>query len=310
MREFPPCDKCGSNEHVVKRGRRKNKYVEKQTYWCKNCEHRFTPEDGFKRRCYPPKVITAAIDLYHRGLSLNQTRDHLEQFYHVKPSDVAILKWLRYYGKLLKDYTDGLKPKIKGNVHADEVYLHKKGKKNDKYGNTSFYYFSAIDSQTRFLWGNLEERRDSKSAQRLFGQVKSNSRGKPKRIVNDGFWGYRRAFNKHFYTRYKEDRIDHRHGTGLKGQINQMKIERANGTIKQRTKVMRGFTNYSSARDIMDGNNVFYNFIRRHRSKGLKGSTPAEKARIRLPLGRNKWLGLIFFSPIFLSYFYRFISLI
>ena len=102
MREFPPCDKCGSNEHVVKRGRRKNKYVEKQTYWCKNCEHRFTPEDGFKRRCYPPKVITAAIDLYHRGLSLNQTRDHLEQFYHVKPSDVAILKWLRYYGKLLK----------------------------------------------------------------------------------------------------------------------------------------------------------------------------------------------------------------
>lgn len=62
----------------------------------------------------------------------------------------------------------------------------------------------------------------------------------------------------------------------MNGRINQRKIEWANGIIKHRIQVMKEFTNYSSARYIMEGNDVFYNFIRKNRSKGLKGFIPRE----------------------------------
>jgi hypothetical protein len=46
-----------------------------------------------------------------------------------------------------------------------------------------------------------------------------------------------------------------------------------------------------TAQTMMDGMRIYYNLIRPHQS--LNGKTPAEKANIKLELGRNKWLSLI-----------------
>jgi hypothetical protein len=54
------------------------------------------------------------------------------------------------------------------------------------------------------------------------------------------------------------------------------------GTIKSRTKVMRGLHTVESARLFLDGWLVHYNFFRPHMS--LRDRTPAQVAGIRFPL--------------------------
>jgi transposase-like protein len=58
-------------------------------------------------------------------------------------------------------------------------------------------------------------------------------------------------------------------------------IERFQGTIKDRTKVIRGFKTYETALIILDGFLAHYNFFRPHIS--LKGKTPAEVAGVNIP---------------------------
>lgn len=67
------------------------------------------------------------------------------------------------------------------------------------------------------------------------------------------------------------------------------KIERLHGNIRERTKIMRQFNRLESARAIMKGWEIFYNFCRKH--QGIK-EYPYEKAT-DLKLGENKWLDLI-----------------
>ena len=67
-------------------------------------------------------------------------------------------------------------------------------------------------------------------------------------------------------------------------------VERLNGTVRQRNKVMRGLDHEDSAQTMLDGMRIYYNFIRPHMA--LNGKIPAEKSRIT-KLERNKWQSLI-----------------
>lgn len=69
-------------------------------------------------------------------------------------------------------------------------------------------------------------------------------------------------------------------------------VERYNGDIKSRIKIMRGgFRSDDGAEAFLNMKRVIHNFVNQHQS--LEGKTPAETAEIRLPLGRNKLLGLV-----------------
>jgi transposase-like protein len=67
------------------------------------------------------------------------------------------------------------------------------------------------------------------------------------------------------------------------------KIERLHENIRERTKIMRQFKSLESAKAIMKGWEIFYNFIRKHQALGC---CPYEVAT-DLKLGTNKWLSLI-----------------
>ena len=68
-------------------------------------------------------------------------------------------------------------------------------------------------------------------------------------------------------------------------------VERLNGTVRERNKVMRGLEGDPTAQIIIDGFRIYYNFIKPHMA--LNGKTPAQLAKIDLELGRNKWLSLV-----------------
>ena len=68
-------------------------------------------------------------------------------------------------------------------------------------------------------------------------------------------------------------------------------VERMQGTIRERDKVMRGMKGQETAKVLMDGLKNYYNFLRPHMS--LENETPAKEADINLELGRNRWLSII-----------------
>jgi hypothetical protein len=70
--------------------------------------------------------------------------------------------------------------------------------------------------------------------------------------------------------------------------MNNNKMERLNGEIRDREKVFRGLKKMDTP--ILDGMKVYYNFTKKHGA--LKGKTPSESALIKVD-GKNRWKTMI-----------------
>lgn len=99
LKNYPPCDRCGSSDSVVGYGKRANKYESKQTYYCKGCHHKFTPDDGYKGRRFPPDVIKSAIQMSEDGLTLKQVVKEIENHYEIRVGESTVHDWIKTYGK-------------------------------------------------------------------------------------------------------------------------------------------------------------------------------------------------------------------
>ena len=110
----------------------------------------------------------------------------------------------------------------------------------------------------------------------------------PRTIITDGLKAYHDAYLKEFWKRRKETRAEHIENITLKGHHNNIKMERFNGEVRDREKVMRGLK--KKGMPILRGYQIFHNCIREH--EGLNSKTPAEKCGIKVE-GKNKWITLI-----------------
>jgi len=193
---------------------------------------------------------------------------------------------------------------LKGRQHYDEKYVKVDGK--------DCYDLNCIDSKTKFATAHLfVDKRSFSNCVRFLSQIKEicysqilakyftrryfNKDAELITFVCDGFGNYKSAFSKLFYRVAKLQ-----FGVpiackkfGLKHNNNP--VERYNGKIKDRLNCMRGeFKSFEYAEAFMNLQHVMNNFVNPHQQLG--GKTPAEKAGIKLNLGRNKLLELIRFS--------------
>ncbi len=83
------------------------------------------------------------------------------------------------------------------------------------------------------------------------------------------------------YTQYRKRKVFY-------GDMNNNKMERLNGEIRDREKVFRGLKKKDTP--IFDGMKAYYNFTKKH--SALKGKTPAEQAMIKVD-GLNRWKTII-----------------
>jgi len=275
------CRYCKSNE-VIKYGNRNNKSGKIQIYKCNSCKKILSDNTTFPKMKHKGEIITVALDLYFKNMSLRGVKDHLRQIYGVKVSHVTILFWIRKYSKIFKEFTDKLKGESSGVLHADEMMVSVKGK--------WYWLWNVIDKETKFITAcKLSKVRYQDDAVGIFKETKSKLINKPKIVITDGLQAYDKAIRKVFW---RHPQTKHVWSTGLRGSINNNLVERFNGTVRDRIKVTRGFDQPESTADILNGFMTYYNFIRPHLS--LNGMTPAEASRINLHLnGGNRWMELV-----------------
>lgn len=218
------------------------------------------------------------MQLYFTGESLRNTQKFL-RLQGVNVSHVAVYNWISKYVVLMEKYLDQIKPQVSDVWRADELYLKIKG--NMK------YLFAMMDDQTRFLIAQeVAEAKYTHDARHLFQISREAVDKQPKILITDGLPAYRDAFMKEYWTR--TNGAQHIRDIQFNGRIHNNKMERMNGEIRDRERVMR--TLEKSNTPILAGIQIFHNYIKPH--QGLKGKTPAEAAGIEIR-GKDKWLTII-----------------
>jgi transposase-like protein len=272
------CIFCGSS-NIVKDGIRENKSGVIQKFECRDCGHYFTFNVGFEKMKHDPKAITTAMQLYFGGESLRNTMHSLELL-GVNVSHQTVYNWIKKYSVLLQNYADQLKPNVSGAWRADEVWIKVKGDMK--------YLFAMIDDETRYwIAQEVAESKYKHDARNLLRVSKEVMGKKPMVLITDGLESYHEAWRKEYYTS-AQPRTVHVNTIKLQGDMNNNKMERFNGEIRDREKVVRGLKKNDTP--VLKGMQVYHNFIRPH--EALKGKTPAEACGIEV-IGDNKWKTLI-----------------
>lgn len=272
------CPQCHSAK-IVKHGVRHNKSGNIQRYFCNNCSKWFVINLGFEKMHATPKMITAAMQLYFTGESLRNVQKFLK-LQGVKISHVAIYKWIGKYVTLMEKYLEQIMPNLSDVWRTDELYLKIEG-------NTR-YLFALMDDETRFwLAQQISDRKHTSDVQPLFKRGKEIAGKKPSVLISDGAHNFHIAWKKEFYT-LKNPRTRHIQHIRLQGQTNNNKMERFNGEVRDREKIMRGLKKENTP--ILRGYQIYHNYLRPH--EGLKGKTPAEACGIKIE-GQDKWRTII-----------------
>jgi transposase-like protein len=270
------CKYCGS-EKVIKKGFVKKK----QLYKCKACSKRFFANGKFAKMRNDKNIIVAALNFYYDGLSLRKAQRNLEQIFGEKVSQVTILNWVKKYSRLVKEYMIAQVPQLSGLWHEDETMLQCEGR--------NVWFWEMIDEDTKFMVAShISNTRTFEDTVAIFQKGVEQSKIKPRAVFVDGSFVYYSAFNKVFYTMRKDTRPELVQRVGIRARETNNIAERLHGTLKDRTKCMRGLKAYESTKLLLEGWSVHYNCVRPHQSLG--GKTPAQAARMDVP---SNWKGLI-----------------
>jgi transposase-like protein len=229
---------------------------------------------------HDPKGITTAMQLYFSGESLRNTAKSL-RLLGIQVSHQTIYNWIAKYAELMRKYVDEITPQVSDTWATDELFLKVKG--NLK------YLYAMMDEQTRFwIAQEVADTKYTADVRPLFQLAKAVAGKTPRTLVSDGAPNFHDAYNHEFRTAKLETRTEHIRHIRLQGDFNNNKMERMNGEIRDREKVMRGLERKDSP--ILTGYQLFHNYMRPHMA--LEDRTPAEAAGIKIE-GKNKWLTLI-----------------
>jgi hypothetical protein len=141
-----------------------------------------------------------------------------------------------------------------------------------------------MDDETRFwIAQQISDTKNTSNIRPLFQRGKEITASKPSVLITDGTPNFHDAYKKEFWTQ-KNPRTEHVQHIRLQGQHNNNKMERLNGEVRDREKVMRGLKRTDTP--ILTGYQIYHNYLRPH--EGLNMKTPSEACGIKID-GQNKW---------------------
>ena len=273
------CPYCAGTK-LVHHGLRHNKYGDLQRFTCRTCGKRFSQNLGFEGMKADADVITSAMQLYFTGESLRNVQRFL-RLRGVQVTHVTVYRWIRKYVKLMEKYLTQLQPQVGSTWRADELFLKVKG--NMK------YLYALMDDETRFwIAQQVADTKYHADIHELFRQGKNIAGKAPNRIITDGARNFYAGIETQFWREKQALALVHDRDIRFGGEIHNNRMERLNGEIRDREKVVRGVKKPDSP--LIEGYQIFHNYIRPHLA--LDGRTPASVAGIEV-LGEDKWRTLI-----------------
>jgi transposase-like protein len=204
----------------------------------------------------PIEHISAALSCYFGGMPLDAIQRHLQQQYNAYYTEMGIYNWIRRFSQEAVNRVKDFQPVVGDTWIADETVL--------KVGGRNVWFFDVIDAKTRYLLASrLTESRTTKDAALVMNEAKRKAGKSPKRIITDKMGAYINGIEMVFGADTKH--IQSKPFT----DVNSTNIiERFHGTLKDRTKVVRGFKNMDTARLLTQAWLVHYNFFKEHTTLG------------------------------------------
>jgi transposase-like protein len=222
------------------------------------------------------------MDLYFSGLSLRKVARNVSEHLNVKVGYTTIYSWIQRYVPMIAEYVNDLTPELSNEWHADELFVKVRGGTHKSLGYGMVW--NIMDRETRYLIvSKLTKDRSAIDTVAAFEDALKNAHGiKPDTVFTDSLRHYNIAVKATFPDAKRVANC------GINKRENNNRIERLNGTLRERVKVQRGWKTAKSV--LAEGNRLQYNFVKPH--MGLKGNTPANAANISVD-GNNKWLSLL-----------------
>jgi putative transposase len=266
------CKFCGSS-YTMKYGKKAGT----QYYKCHACGRKFAGRLAPQGMRFETATIGEAMGLFYDGLSVADISRHLKATDGIEVDPATIWRWVIRYSKKADVILNKIKVRTSWRWVIDETMV--------KVAGVNVWLWDVIESRTRFLLAtHLSLARTMKSAIAVLSEANKRTIGTPKQIVSDGMVAYPDAIERVFGAD-----STHIRAKGLTAEINTNVIERFQGTVKERTKVMRGLKTMDSAKIISEGFVIHYNFLRPHMTLG--GKTPATVAGLKMPF--KTWKELV-----------------
>jgi len=257
------CKYCGS-PNIIKFGT----FQGIQRYWCKDCKRKFVANKLPKMKT-PTNHISSALSCYFGGMPLDAIQRHLQQQFKVYYSEMGIYNWVKRFSKEAVDRIKDFKPIVGDTWIGDETMLKAGGKK--------IWFFDVIDKKTRYLLASrLSTSRTIKEAALVMNEARRNAGKSPKKIITDKLAAYVDGIELVFGADTK-----HVQSQPFANVDSTNIIERFQGTLKDRTKIIRGFKSMPTAELLTDAWLVHYNFFKEHEALG--NIPPAQKMGIPIP---------------------------
>ena len=258
----------------------------KQIFKCRDCERKFR-ESLLRKSRYTSETIALTLDLYFSGDSLTKIARILNNHLDMHIGKATVYRWIQRYVPMISEYANSLTPQLSDTWQADEVFVKMKGGeviKARKMKNMA-YLWNVMDRKTRFLLASrLSQHRNVNGAVAVFNEARKNANGsEPEKIFADGLNAYPQAM-EYWEGESQKPELVARMGVG-KPHANNNRIERLNGTLRERIKVQRGWKSMKTP--LAEGQRIHYNFVKPHIA--LEGQTPAEAAG----LATKGWMELL-----------------
>jgi len=248
-----------------------------QYYKCNDCGRKFSGNLAPAGMRFKTETIGEAMGLFYDGLSLADISRHLIATEGIYVDPATVWRWVIKYSKKAERILGQIKVKTSWRWVIDETMI--------KVGGGKLWLWDVIEARSRFLLAtHLTATRTMRSAVAVLSEARDRCVGTPNYIVSDGMMAYPDAIDRVFGAESK-----HIRSKGLTDKVNTNIVERFQGTVKERTKVMRGLKTVESAKIISEGFIIHYNFLRPHMT--LKGKTPATAIGLSLPF--KTWIQLV-----------------
>ncbi|MBI4200417.1 MAG: DDE-type integrase/transposase/recombinase [Chloroflexi bacterium] len=231
---------------------------------------RYVANGALPGRKIPPEHVGMALMMFYNGQSITKISRTLEPVFDTsKPSKASVYEWVTDYTKLAKDAVAKQRPHTGDRWVGDELVV--------RVGGQKVWVWTVMDIKTRYiLASHISRTRTISDVVSLFREARARAGKPPKSILTDKMTAYPDGIERVFGSEVK-----HVQSQGMTSATNNNLAERLMGTIRERTKIMRGMKSLRTAQMVMGGWDIHYNYFRPHMA--LKDKTPAEAGELERP---------------------------